>query len=83
MSEGMRPDRSGVMIEVYPLMVAALLLPGKNLKDLPQEVLDSFDSYLEQGKPVIATGKFARLPKDMEASEALRRLKQTVQEVRN
>lgn len=83
MSEDMRPDKSGVMIEVYPLMVAALMLPNGQIKDIPQEILDKFDSYLEEGKPVIATGKFAKLPKGMQPSDALQRLKQTVQEVRN
>lgn len=66
----MRPDKCGVMIEVYPLMVAVILAPGHTLQNLSNNVLLVLDEYAKAGKPVIATGQFARLPKGMMPQEA-------------
>lgn len=82
MSEAMRPDLSHVMVERYPLMVAALLQDGYSTSSLPAPVLAELDQYVVQGLPVIATGQFARLPAGMPAEEAKRRMVQTIREVR-
>lgn len=83
MPDDQRPDKSGVMVEEYPLMVAALLLPTKKLSDLSSETLAALDVFVEQGKPVIATGQFAKLPAGMSASEAKSRMMQTIMEYRS
>ena len=82
MSEAMRPDLSHVMVERYPLMVAALLEDGYAVANLPADVLAELDQYVAQGLPVIATGQFARLPVGMPAEEAKRRMVQTIREAR-
>jgi Fe-S-cluster containining protein len=80
--EFMRPDVCGVMVEDYPLMTAAMLTPGAKLYDLSPVTLSVLDGYLNKGKPVIATGQFARLPAGMDAVEAKRRMMQTIREYR-
>lgn len=75
----MRPDRCGVMIEVYPLMVAVILAPGHTLQTLSKDVLLILDEYVKAGKPVIATGRFVRLPKGMMPQEAKDRLVKTIE----
>ena len=80
--EGLRPDLCGVMLEVYPKMVAALLLPGRQLADLEAGIRTQFDCYVDLGLPVIATGQFAKLPAGMTATEAKDRLIATVREYR-
>jgi len=82
MSDAMRPDKSHVMVERYPLMVAALLEDGYTLKDLAPETLAELEAYVTEGLPVIATGQFARLPAGMAGEEAKRRMVQTIREVR-
>lgn len=81
--ESMRPDICGVMIEVHPLMVAVLLKPGQKLYELSQEVLTTLDQFVSEGKPVIATGQFAKLPIGMTGQQAKDILVQTVKEYRN
>lgn len=80
MSESLRPDKSGAMIEVYPQMVALMLAPWQKIETLGVEVLKMIDDYVEKGLPVIATGQFAKLPDDMTAQEAKDRLVATVKE---
>jgi hypothetical protein len=80
--EWMRPDTSGVMVEEYPLMVAALLAPGMSLLKLSPLALAELDKFVADDKPVIATGQFAKLPSGMTAVEAKRRMMQTIREVR-
>lgn len=76
--DNMRPDKSGVMIEVYPLMVAVMLAPGHTLQTLSKEVLLALDEYVKAGKPVIATGQVVRLPEGMSPQEAKDRLVETI-----
>jgi hypothetical protein len=80
---GLRPDLSGVMVEVYPQMVAALLAHGRTIASLPQEMLAAFDDFVRMGKPVVATGQFARLPEGMTAQAAKDILVKTVMENRH
>lgn len=79
----MRPDKCGVMVEVYPLMVAAMLAPGYALQALSNKTLSVLDEYVKVGKPVIATGKFVRLPEGMTSQEANSRLIETVKKYKH
>lgn len=81
--EWMRPDECGVMIEVYPRMVAALLAPGMTLGKLDPKVLAILDEFVSAGKLVVASGRAARLPNGMTEAEACRILVDTVREYRN
>ena len=78
MPDSMRPHMCGVMIEVYPLMVAVMLAPGHTLQTLSKDVLLALDEYVKAGKPVIATGQFVRLPEGMSPQEAKDRLVETI-----
>lgn len=82
MPEELRPDLSGVMVEEYPQMVAALLLPDVQLRSLSPAVFNALDKFVASGKPVIASGQYARLPEGMTASEAKAIMVQTVKEYR-
>lgn len=81
--EAMRPDMACVMIEEYPLMVAALIAPDARLSHLAPHVMAELDRYVAAGKPVIATGQFAKLPDGMGGQEAKDILVRTVKEYRN
>lgn len=78
--DNMRPDKCGVMIEVYPLMVAVILAPGHTLQSISKNVLLVLDEYVKAGKPVIATGQFVRLPPGMTPQEAQDILVKTIKE---
>ena len=82
MSEDMRPDKAGFLTEVYPKMVAVLLKDGMTLDKLSAKALDELTDFIDQGKPVIATGQWAKLPKGMTGEEAKRILLDTVREYR-
>jgi len=71
------------MIEVYPLMVAVMLTPSHTLQTLSKSVLLVLDEYVKAGKPVIATGKFVRLPEGMKPQEAKDRLMKTIKKYRH
>ena len=81
MSEFMRPDLSHVMVERYPLMVAALLETNYELSDLGSMTMEALHGFVEEGLPVIATGQFAKLPVGMSAQEAKDRMVKTIREV--
>lgn len=83
LQEFMRPDISGAMIEVYPEMVGLLLAPGMTLNKLGSDVMQILSEYVDAGKPVIATGQAALLPKDMGGQEAKDILVRTVGEYRD
>jgi hypothetical protein len=70
------------MVEVYPEMVAILLIPGQTVSDLGTVLLEKVDHYVSQGLPVIATGQFAKLPPGMSKQQAEERLLKTVKEYR-
>ena len=80
--EFMRPDLCGVMVEVYPLMVGAMLAPNWGINDLSRGVLQVLDEFVSSGKPVVATGQFARIPEGMTPEEAKGILIRTVKEYR-
>jgi len=80
--EWMRPDLSHVMVEIYPLMVAVLIEEGYTLDTLDKRVLLEFNTFVDAGLPVIATGQFARLPRGMSPQEAKHRMITTIHEVR-
>lgn len=76
----LKPDIVGFIVEVYPKMVAVILDEGTSVKDVP---INHFSEFLEQGKPVIATGQFAKLPKNMTPQQAKDILVETVKEYRH
>jgi hypothetical protein len=81
--EWMRPDQSGVMVEVYPRVVAALLAPGMTLSKIEPRVMAVLNEFVAAGKLVVSSGRAARIPKGMTEKEACRILVDTVREYRN
>lgn len=82
LSVSMKPDVCGVIIEIYPRMVAALLVPGFKITDLDKNTLSELDKFVVEGRPVIVTGQLAKLPIGMTAETAKQILLDTVREMR-
>jgi hypothetical protein len=73
-----RPDRSGVLVEEHPLIVAVLLRPDLTRHDIPSSILRELEGYVAAGRPVIASGQFARIPVGMTPGEAKARMMRTI-----